>query len=905
MELYSNNGGGTLELSVFLQTLHNSIGGRKSTAKFTAELFDNFVSETCDVPDIKENTFGKYYNGSVVPGKPIIRDFLKYYDGERFVAYLTENVNENTRDELATSFEEYQQDIDFCVSVSDVNIKTFCISVSNQLETILKNILPKTVINSTDSINVDISSDYKIEYLNNSIKIWERQLSDKVNIRNIKLGGNEYVHFEESSETSDDVTDIVDEYNEVRVHEVKMHYQFGTSPAYTDNVCECVESNIKKIVLLGEPGSGKSVALLKIAIAYAKKAVISDNAFIPVLIPLGSYKGDIDFVEFVGHCLNPLTNILKDAQLFLNTIIIFDGLNETTNDKKTTVINYIKRLNKFVVSCRILDYEQSFSNIKGVSTIEILPLDPIRIRDAVDNKLWTKLDGNDFVINAWNNIVNKNDKAEDSFWDQTHNVELPPKEFDAYRTMINRGIMPLCRNPLMLSIAYGLQSNNRLPDTRGELIKEFVIKCTNDELKNRKYTSEKSAKLIDTMSSVLMVTAKTIQEKRIGTESLKTDDIREILPDLDIQQIDTVIDFAKSAGILSKNNSERNSIRFYHQLFQEYYASLFLYDIIIRGVDFNASLLFDENEWWKLSGWEETFVLLSESINKPQYRILIQWLAQYQPLLTVRCINNNNCDLSEDVIEGIRYLWKKRIEEEARNFERHYSVAQIAVALSKIGDTRKGVSLKVSKLPDIDWRDVFELSLCVSRFPVTCEQYNAFILDGGYERSNGFWDDSDEVIEKKDTIRICSNFPVVNITWYEARAFCKWLTLKTGYKIRLPYSYEWKDIYNRCNFDRSLQFFNTSSKNTDNHLVSCGIYAISNDTIAEDLIGNIWEWCNDEKESAEDYDPFLEDIKPSSTRVLKGGSWRCDIAYSNPEYNLFAFPQCSRSDIGFRIVRDF
>jgi len=701
-----------------------------------------------------------------------------------------------------------------------------------------------------------------------------------------------------------------------------MHYQFGSSPKPTDNICECVKNNGGKFVLLGEPGSGKSVALLKIAIAYAEKAMEDSSALIPVLVPLGSYTGNETIDSFT---LGFLGELGKQIDVNNRVIKIFDALNETVSDKTDTVISYIKG-SRFVVSCRILDYEESFSGIKGVSTIEILPLDPVRIRDAVSSELWEQLGGNKHIISAWKKITDSISSGEDLFWHHNsetadsseesekakeyrrmlEKIDLSPNETIAYKQMIDKGIMPLCRNPLMLSIAFGLYSHSTLPDTRGKLIKEFVKKSINDELNRRKITDVQVAPRI---SDVLKTAARSIQEQRIGTDTLIISDLIKVYGN-EKDEVLFAVGIARDAGVLAINHSEKHNIKFYHQLFQEYYASIALQDIVKETYESNEVFLFNKEKWWESNGWEETVVLLAETTSKNDFDKLLLWLAKFQPLLTVRCIESSRDFIPKtNTKEEIRSMWLSRINNEVLSTKNRISIAKIGDALSKIGDNRIGIGKKYL-LPDIDWREINCDKLYVSRNLISVEQYNAFIEDNGYDYTTGVWEIPDFDVNydfkiEKSMDRL--NTPIVGVTWFEACAFCNWLSRKIGEKVRLPTSDEWSKIFFKRFpenvYENESDIFNVAVDGVELRLTANGIYSLSKSTIAEDLIGNAWEWCNDILVDNEDYDPIIDE-PPVTMRIMKGGSWRYRKDYATPSFSLYSFPFCKRSDVGFRIVKE-
>jgi formylglycine-generating enzyme required for sulfatase activity len=92
----------------------------------------------------------------------------------------------------------------------------------------------------------------------------------------------------------------------------------------------------------------------------------------------------------------------------------------------------------------------------------------------------------------------------------------------------------------------------------------------------------------------------------------------------------------------------------------------------------------------------------------------------------------------------------------------------------------------------------------IARLPITAAQFARFVAEG--YRNNEFWTSNGlewrgERIEpgrRIDLAYSAANRPVVNITWYEAMAFCAWLSaeladhLPPGCILRLPTEAEWE-----------------------------------------------------------------------------------------------------------------
>lgn len=72
----------------------------------------------------------------------------------------------------------------------------------------------------------------------------------------------------------------------------------------------------------------------------------------------------------------------------------------------------------------------------------------------------------------------------------------------------------------------------------------------------------------------------------------------------------------------------------------------------------------------------------------------------------------------------------------------------------------------------------------IARTPITNAQYLLYIQATGAKVPEG-WEDGQP---PKDRL----NHPVMEITWYEACDYCRWLSQVTGKSIRLPSEAEWE-----------------------------------------------------------------------------------------------------------------
>jgi len=81
----------------------------------------------------------------------------------------------------------------------------------------------------------------------------------------------------------------------------------------------------------------------------------------------------------------------------------------------------------------------------------------------------------------------------------------------------------------------------------------------------------------------------------------------------------------------------------------------------------------------------------------------------------------------------------------------------------------------------------------------------------------------------------------------------------------------------------------------------------ANELGLHDLSGNVWEWCqdiwHDNYDSAPDNGAAWEKGGDDTVRVLRGGSWDCNIDHRSAERNE-ACPESWNFVDGFRLAQD-
>ena len=170
----------------------------------------------------------------------------------------------------------------------------------------------------------------------------------------------------------------------------------------------------------------------------------------------------------------------------------------------------------------------------------------------------------------------------------------------------------------------------------------------------------------------------------------------------------------------------------------------------------------------------------------------------------------------------------------------------------------------------------------ISRSEVTNRLYKFFVDATGRAAPQGLdygWD-GDNYPQGQD------DFPVVFVSWDDAMAFCAWYSEQIGRRYRLPTEAEW---------EKAAKVGGAQYKTA----------------------GRVWEWCSDWYDP--DYYKLRERINPQGPaigrrykmlgregqmKVIRGGGFGFGSVTRRAAERSYFFPKMTRSDIGFRIVRE-
>lgn len=245
----------------------------------------------------------------------------------------------------------------------------------------------------------------------------------------------------------------------------------------------------------------------------------------------------------------------------------------------------------------------------------------------------------------------------------------------------------------------------------------------------------------------------------------------------------------------------------------------------------------------------------------------------------------------------------------------------------------------------------------IDRFPVTNEEFKAFIDATGYRTeaevfgwSFVFWlhipeERFQELVE--DTVAAAQwwckvpgafwsrpegpgshvrgrgRHPVVHVSWNDAQAYAAWSGKALPTEAQWEYAarggleqrlYPWgNDLTpngeHRCNVWQGQ--FPIKDTGEDGYVGSCPVDSFPpNGFGIYSATGNVWEWCTDWFDASFHVDGPRQDPKgppDGQSKVMKGGSFLCHASYCN-RYRVAArtsnTPDSSASNIGFRCVRN-
>lgn len=681
------------------------------------------------------------------------------------------------------------------------------------------------------------------------------------------------------------------------------------------------------IILLGDPGSGKTTALEHLAYEFTAESLrAGEPDILPLPLRLSEFGPGMTVPAFIeqvwgglpdtGHWGAPelaanLPRLLEEGRLFF----LFDALNEMprTGYKERTQLlrqfidKWSVRGNRFLVTCRVLDYGEELS---GLQRVEIQPLNEAQIQTFIQKELpddWPQL---------WDILIETDSQskphAERRLKSASRGVSNPKSK-----------ILEMARNPYILTMMIDIYlEDGQLGRNRAELMTRFnqiLMSWTKEKVPVDAWLEA------EIQREALSIMAFEMQKRAGSGTVVETGKIKRVLPE-QVQPdpnwppvatpSDQILNLAASANIIEMP-VDRSSVRFYHQLLQEYYAArqMLKYEPETLQDCWRWPWLETEMPLWVRpddnydplpppppTGWEET-TILAAGLAAENDAQLVRALTEVNPVLAGRCLDEGKAKVEPAIRQAV-------IDRLLATIARPEVALRVRIAagevLGYLGDPRLGemVTIPAGKFVmggegTFDGKPQHELMLPdyrIGKYAVTNAEYGRFIEAGGYQQQRWWteagwtWKEKDNWSEPdywRDSRFNKPNQPVVGVSWYECVAYCRWLSADTGHPYRLPTEAEWEKavrgvagrVYPWGNEFEAARVNMHLSEQVVRTTTPVGIYSAGISPYGlYDGAGNVWEWCATKMSKAYPYDVkenewASEYLNGTNVQVLRGGSW--------------------------------
>jgi len=752
-----------------------------------------------------------------------------------------------------------------------------------------------------------------------------------------------------------------------------------------------------RLVLLGDPGSGKSTFIKQLAAsmagAWLKKSSLPEGwsePYMPLWFNVSKLVGQqagarldtLGMAERSDYLIAGLRRYwqaeLQDLQAKsfadeLETLLdrgkvllFFDGLDEVPENSRKSVRQMIEavetmfaRGNRIIVTCRIRSYHGD-SVIPDFDRQILAPFDDEQIG---------------LFIKGWHENIGNLDEVE-------------KRLADLKKAALGSDMKKLAENPMLLTVmAIIHQREVRLPKERVRLYKEIaeVLMRRWQKGKGNGDISDALAAILENdlmLYKVMEYVAYLAHETEAAGRGEAALERKELLAQLEKRELlgETVLaseflDYIDMrAGLLAGRGGggekHPQTYIFPHRTLQEYLAGCRMIDG--RGIAREFRQRAVEGDFWQVAvqlGAEEllfnrrgdkslletaySLCPAEEPSGGAEWRANL-WSGQMVLLAGVEAVVQD--DFPGGGASFLQRLNRHLVETLQQTHLGPIERAEAGRVLAKLGDSRKGVGLDRNGLPDIDWVEIEkgpfvmgeekksythdqDYGYDIGRYPITNAQFRAFVKADGY-REHRYWGaaiaamlwgrDGFTVSAPEDYGELFNldNHPVVGVSWYEAMAFCAWLTevlrqvgrLDDNCIITLPNEPEWEKAARGK--EGSLYPW---GNDPDPNLANCDETGIDTTSAmgcfpkgaslygVEEMSGNVWEWTRslwgeDWQKPGFDYPYKLEDgreemeASPGMLWVLRGGSFVFDYRLARCAYRFRYDPLNRFMDIGFRVV---
>jgi formylglycine-generating enzyme required for sulfatase activity len=523
---------------------------------------------------------------------------------------------------------------------------------------------------------------------------------------------------------------------------------------------------------------------------------------------------------------------------------------------------------------------------------------------------------------------------------------------------MNDRVRDLATNPLLLTVVAVIYHNNYvLPEDRASLYEECVEvllrggrgKADRAAHERRQYSGKAELSMgLDPRRELLAAVAYTMHQRGESGRIIERQDLIRTVADCLPARADAhevarafVAELPVHIGLLDEVQPDR--FRFSHLSFQEFLAARH-----VAETDQWDDLLERYQENW----WREVILLCAGHLSQARcWRFLGRLIEQgISPTERFAVLQLTMDALFE--LERFKGQWPRNdlivrqalgiLEAQPARAVRAAARVECGRVLGSLGDPRPAVNDLPPEMRTIsggtftmgDGDKAHQVKVAtfeLARYPLTNAQWQLFMDGGGYNPDTPWWDEAGRAWLREDRRTQPSrwnderfgiarpNHPVVDITWYEAVAFCRWLTQHQGYNpdgfvYLLPSEAEWEYAARRAtrrtypwgNEEPDAERANFEHKHKGTSAVGCFPAGATPEDGLHDLAGNVWEWTRSEYRKYP-YDPAdgREDMdNPAGKRfTIRGGGWSPRSDYLRASDRLNNAPDHHYFYVGCRVAR--